>query len=416
MRSTVRLPRAIVALAIVGWLLAVAGGLSGLALRILWPAPVAPNTFGMTDPGMLAFVILGITWASVGVLLVLRRPENHIGRYMVVIGGGNASSILAAAITCSAVAADEVVVARIAGWSTVFLSSIGGLILYLPFIFPTGRGHTARWDAVGRGLLAATVGGFALLLLRPGGLHLFPTIANPFPFGPDLGTPQSGAFSTILLVCALTLVPLVAAAVITRYRMADAVERLQIKWAVTALSATMLALAATTASPVLASRTPELPLAAYAVAGTLVPIAIGVAILRHRLYDIDRLISRGLAYGAVSLILGAVFALAAVVLGGLLASVGQGQSIAVAISTLLVLGLFQPLRRRIQRLVDRRFDRERYDAERTVAALVGRLRADVDLESVRDDVVGVLGATFRPTQAGVWLRPNVQDRAQHGVS
>jgi len=145
-------------------------------------------------------------------------------------------------------------------------------------------------------------------------------------------------------------------------------------------------------------------------AASLIPIAIGIAILRYRLYDIDRLISRGLAYGTVSLILGGVFAVVAVGLGGLLATIGQGQrqSIAVAGSTLLVLALFQPLRRRVQRVVDRRFDRERYDAERTVGALVERLRADVDLESVRGDVVGVMERTFRPTYAALWLRPTVR--------
>jgi hypothetical protein len=210
----------------------------------------------------------------------------------------------------------------------------------------------------------------------------------------------------------------VAIAMITRYRRAARIERSQLRWFLLAVAVTMGCTFApgigvfpqATGSGTFES---AVSVGLFSGAASLIPIAIGIAILRHRLYDIDRLISRGLAYGTVSLILGGVFAVAAIGLGGLLASLGQGdrQSIAVAASTLLVLGLFQPLRRRVQRVVDRRFDRERYDAERTVGALVGRLRADVDLESVRTDVVSVMEGTFRPTHATLWLRSDLPGTA-----
>ena len=205
---------------------------------------------------------------------------------------------------------------------------------------------------------------------------------------------------------------------ITRYRRAERIERSQLRWFLLAVAVTMgctFVPGIGVVSQATGSGTFEsaVSVGLFSGAASLIPIAIGIAILRYRLYDIDRLISRGLAYGAVSLILGGVFAVAAISLGGVLATVGQGryESLAVAASTLLVLALFQPLRRRVQRVVDRRFDREHYDAERTVGALVGRLRADVDLESVRTDVVGVMEGTFRPTHAALWLRSDLPGSA-----
>ena len=396
--------------ALIGWLTAVIGGCAGVALRILRPVPVVPNTFGLADSGIVAFAILGIAWATIGAMLVVQRPQNRVGRYMVVVGVGYALGILAAAITFGAVADHDAVLAGVAGWATVLLSSIGGLLIYLAFIFPTGRGHTPGWERAGRLFLVIMAAALGYLLIRPGRLHLFPTIENPFGFAPELESAVGADVAITFLGAALFVTPLVGGAVATRYRTADVVQRQQMKWAASAIAVSLVALVVTAAVPVVMGQAPEAPLTIYALSGTVVPIAIGIAILRHRLYDIDRLISRGLAYGTVSLILGSLFAIAAIGLGGVLATVGQGryESLAVAASTLLVLGLFQPLRRRVQRVVDRHFDREHYDAERTVGALVGRLRADVDLESVRADVVGVMEGTFRPTYAALWLRPTVR--------
>ena len=149
---------------------------------------------------------------------------------------------------------------------------------------------------------------------------------------------------------------------------------------------------------------PEAGLVVFGFAGALVPVAIGIAILRHHLYDIDRLISRSLGYAIVTGVLAAVFAVTAIGLSTVLGSFAQGQSLAVAASTLLVLALFGPLRRRAQSAVDRRFDRAGYDATLTVQALTARLRADVDIDRVQADVLGVVDQTFHPTNASVWLR------------
>jgi hypothetical protein len=149
---------------------------------------------------------------------------------------------------------------------------------------------------------------------------------------------------------------------------------------------------------------PEAGLVVFGFAGALVPVAIGIAILRHGLYDIDRLISRSLGYALVTGTLAAVFAVTAVGLSALLASLAQGQSLAVAASTLLVLALFGPLRRRAQSAIDRRFDRSGYDASRTVQALTERLREDVDIDRVEADILRVVDQTFHPANAAMWLR------------
>jgi hypothetical protein len=158
------------------------------------------------------------------------------------------------------------------------------------------------------------------------------------------------------------------------------------------------------ASALIGDKPPEAGLVVFGFAGALVPVAIGIAILRYNLYDIDRLISRSLGYALVTGTLAAVFAATAIGLSALLGTLAEGQSLAVAASTLLVLALFGPLRRRAQSAIDRRFDRASYDAARTVQALTARLRDDVDIDRVEADVLGVVDQTFHPTNAGMWLR------------
>jgi hypothetical protein len=144
------------------------------------------------------------------------------------------------------------------------------------------------------------------------------------------------------------------------------------------------------------------------VVGVLVglPVAVGVAILRYRLYDIDRLISRALVYATLTVILGLCYGGLVLVLGQLFGRVGERTpSWAVAGATLAVAALFQPVRRRIQAVVDRRFNRRRYDAARTIAAFSGRLREEIDLDTLAAELLAVVDQTMQPTQASLWLRP-----------
>ncbi len=140
------------------------------------------------------------------------------------------------------------------------------------------------------------------------------------------------------------------------------------------------------------------------VAFCLPPVAIGIAILRYRLYEIDRIISRTISYGVVTLVLASLFVIVVLAAQAVLGPLTGSSTIAVAGSTLLVATLFQPIRRRVQRLVDRRFNRNRYDADRTVAAFAGRLRDEVDLEALRAEILATVSEAVEPSAVSLWLR------------
>jgi peptidoglycan/LPS O-acetylase OafA/YrhL len=201
-----------------------------------------------------------------------------------------------------------------------------------------------------------------------------------------------------------------AASLVVRFRRARGIERQQLRWVV--LATVLVALLTVVNLAALA-------LGAYALAplvgGLNPPIlsaAIGAAILRYRLYDLDRIISRALAYGLLTVLLGGGYAGVVLGLGQLL---GRDSSLVVAGATLAVAALFQPARRRIQRQVDRRFNRRRYDAARTIAAFSGRLREQVDLETLTAELLAVVEQTMQPTRASLWLRLPAELSAQRSA-
>lgn len=397
--------------AIVGWLAAILGALGGIALRIVDPVPLIPDELGFTDLSLVGFGVLGVTFASVGALLVVRRPENAVGWFMLLIGVSNALAGLTAAITFSAVAngAAGAALAGVAGWLTNLFAILGSLVVALGFIFPTGRGHTAGWDRFVR------IGAFlfpwllvVFVLIRPGPLQIFASIDNPFGFGPDIGAALGSQPSLLVLVAPAALLPLLALSIVTRYRTSDRIGRQQLKWFILALIVALGGITAAVVGAVVSDEPPEAGLVVFGFAGALIPIAIGIAILRYNLYDIDRLISRSIAYGAVTGILGAIFVGTILALQGLLAPFTREQTIPVAASTLAVFALFQPVRRRVQGAVDRRFDRARYDADQTVRTFAERLRDDLDLGAVSTEIVRTASAAVRPTTASVWLRRSGQ--------
>lgn len=393
--------------ALVGCVLALVGAIGATVLRIVDPVPLLPGTFGFGGTALVGFELLGVTYALVGAVLVVRRPGNAVGWCMVLIGDGYALGGFAAAITCSAVADGPAgaATARLAGWFTVLFTTIGGLVFALGFIFPTGRGHTPNWDRLIRlGAVTWPLLFAVFFLIRPGPLHLFPSLDNPFGFGPDLQPIFGPEVSQVVSVAAAAFVPFLGLSLVSRYRMADAIGRQQLKWFALAMIASIAGVAIAGVGAVLSEQPPETGLVVFGFTGALVPVAIGIAILRHGLYDIDRLISRSLSYALVTGVLAAVFAVTAIGLSAVLGQLAQGESLAVAGSTLLVLGLFGPLRRRAQASIDRRFDRARYDASLTVQALTARLRDDVDIDRVQTDVLGVVEQTFHPTNAAMWLR------------
>jgi hypothetical protein len=206
------------------------------------------------------------------------------------------------------------------------------------------------------------------------------------------------------VLAAVVLAAVVSLAV--RFRRAAGVERQQLKWF--AYGVGLLLLMALTGL-ITDAAGPVAGALVFPIVVSGVPVAIGVAVLRYRLYDIDRLINRTLVYGLLTAVLGLAYAGAVLVLGELFGGVaGNPPSWAVAGATLAAAALFQPARRRIQQVVDRHFNRRKYDAAKTVEAFSARLRDEIDLDALSTELLAVADQTMQPTMVTVWLRPSVQ--------
>jgi hypothetical protein len=392
--------------ALAGLALAVAGAVGAIVIRFATQAPFLPVSFGFGPTAMVAFIVMGLSWASTGAFLVIRRPENTVGRVMVVAGAGYALSMLCAALTFAFAAEGTTQghrLAELAGWATVMWTQFGAILFLIGFIFPTGRAQSPRWAWLVRLSWPGMVLFSAALLLQPGPLHLFPTLQNPFGFGPDLRGNQ--ATNPLIALFSVILAPGFTISLITRYRTASRTERQQLKWFVLALAVAVFSVGFSAMQEFLATGTPdELGLTVYGFAAAGVPVAIGIAILRYHLFDIDRIISRTIAYAIVSAITAIVFGGAIVLLSAALASFIEAETIAVAGSTLAAFAVFQPLLRRVRRDVDRRFNRARYDAEQTVAGFAARLRDEVDIGTVTTDLHGTVQGAVNPSSLGLWIR------------
>jgi hypothetical protein len=273
-------------------------------------------------------------------------------------------------------------------------------------LFPDGHLPSPRWRWVAwlYGLLALP--GIGSLALMPGappaGFSELGPIPNPL--GWEAGREALTVVNATAQLVATALVAVAAVSIIVRLRRARGVQRQQLKWL--AYAAVVLAGYYLLAYLYTRGTIRSLPTLVDAVVSGLslvvVPAAIGVAVLRYRLYDIDRLINRTLVYGLLTVLLGLGYA-AAVLLFGQLA--GRDRSnLAVAAATLTVAALFQPARRRVQQAVDRRFNRRRYDAARTIQAFSARLRDEVDLDTLTGELLAVTDRTVEPTTASLWLR------------
>jgi hypothetical protein len=277
---------------------------------------------------------------------------------------------------------------------------------WLPLLFPTGRLPGPRWRIPVAILLALSAIGLAAMAVRPGRLATTDTLVNPV--GIDGWPSFLQSFVDAIPLELLALLILAAAAVITRYRGGDRIERLQIRWLASAVSVSTIGFAVTVVAYALGHDSPPIAqsttLVAYA-GILLMPIAIGIAVTRYRLYEIDRIISRTIGWAVVTSILGAIFAGTIVGLQTILADVTQAQTLSVAVSTLVAFVLFQPLRRRVQAAVDHRFNRARYDADRTAAAFADRLRIQMNVPGLKSDIAGTVDSALRPRAVGVWIRP-----------
>jgi hypothetical protein len=351
------------------------------------------------------FVIVGLgVFTIIGALIEDRRPGNTIGR----INLATAFLLALCAVLRLVVTAMDAelgplppVAAALAVVSSVgFAVALIGGSLALIARYPDGPvpGPLGKLLDV---LIVAALGAAAMQLFRPGPLEYGWVEAVPNPLGVDALRPVFDAGAAALLLAFAAGLALGIAGLIVRYRRAGERVRAQLRWFVAASTIPLCLLV------LLFTSTGELNAwvwDAWLVSFLLVPVAIGIGILRYRLYDIDRIISRTLAYGLVTALMAGVFVSVNLALGSVIASVTAGSSAAVAASTLAAAALFQPLRRAIQAPIDRRFNRSRVDAEETIRIFGDQVRDEVDLGRLVTDVRGAVVRTLRPEPVGLWLR------------
>jgi len=372
---------------------------------------VAPNTApSETSPWhfyTVTSLILIVTLPGIGWLVATRRPENRIGWMLLAVGfflalGGFSVTYAEHGLIDdpgSLPLADLMSWLKLMTWQPGFV-----LLILLLLVFPDGRLPSRRWVPI------VWIAGIAFVLMVVPQAIAFWRYQGPLLVPFNVATPASdpapaiaGLLQGVGLILCLVVAVASAAAVIVRFRRSAGAEHLQIKWFASAAAVEFAAIFIMSAPPPAVVPPPFDALLAIVVA-PLIPIAIGIAILRYRLYDIDRIISRTVSYGAVTGILALVFVGTILVSQTILASFFRGSSVAVAASTLVVAALFQPLRRRVQAVVDRRFNRSRYDAERTAAAFGARLRDEVDLANLKAEMRQVVAATVAPVTVGLWIR------------
>jgi hypothetical protein len=371
-----------------------------LVLNLRYPNAPIPN-FWLGN----ALVVIDVT---VGAIVASRRPENPVGWLLCLSGVAVSMSTFTSLYAIYALLArpGSLPAGEASAWVAAWVLPIiiGIQVSYL-LLFPTGRLPSRRWR-----WLAWLIGGFVLVGVV---LSAFSSGAYFGALGPIRNPLGIEGFTNFYRAVLYTLAPLlyaaIAFAVFMRLRRAVGVERQQLKWfayavAIYAVGTTLYVIALALDAP------SWFELAANAIltaAGTTIPISIGIAILRYRLYDIDILINRTLVYGSLSAILVALYFGGIVVLQRVLVLLtGQQSTLAIVASTLLIAALFTPLRRRIQSFIDRRFYRSKYDARKTLEAFSAHLRNETELDALSGDLVGVVRETMQPAHVSLWLRPD----------
>ena len=363
--------------------------LSGAGLRIAFPEEADGGVFDTVIhfPGY-ALVPL------VGALIAARLPTNPYGWLWCALG-----------FLYGVLALDDGLrrIGALPGWlaaaliAAPFRTSLCVLV-FLLLLFPTGRLPDRRWRWPARAAVLIT--GIGLLVLPLALNNIDSVRPAPWAVGGRAGR-MLAALLQITVTAMFLLVVLAAASLLVRFRRGGPVERQQLKWFVLAAavaSATVIAdvLGAPVSGPVWS--------VVDALSFALLPVAVGIAVLRYRLYEIDRIVSRTVSYGLLTAGLVGLYLLVVALLRPLLEPFTGSSTLAVAASTLAVAAAFNPARRRLQAAVDRRFDRARYDAARAVDAFAARLRNQVDLDEVTAGLRDTVVATVAPTRVAVWLR------------
>ena len=360
------------------------------------PAPLSLGSKAIE----IAFPTALLTIVALGQLIASREPR-HIVAWLFLLSGFGAEVTVAIqgyGLYGTLVAPGALPGPNVAVWLSGWIWALPYSLLVLVFLlFPNGRPPTPRWWLVAWITLASAIATVVAALFTPlpeaGFAETFPTLASD--------TASAIVFGASIL--GLVAIVLAAVAPVVRFRRASGEERQQLKWFAYPSGIAALTFAVASVSY---QDTELVPLLAglSSLSVLLIPAGAAVAILRYRLYDIDVVIERTLVYGALSAVVGVTYFVLVILLQGALRPLTGGGEIAVAGSTLATLALIQPLRTRIQRGVDRRFYRARYDAIRAVDAFSVRLRDEVALEAVRGDLLDAVGQTVQPVTASLWLR------------
>jgi hypothetical protein len=386
-------------------LLVVSLAMVGCSLTLL----IAPGRPASTDsPSALNVVVVlfaVVMLPTVGAILAILRPGNPIGWLFIVCGLGFTLGIFSTEYVGWAIdPASGLPAAQLVDWMGTWTGTmaLGLAIVFLPLLFPDGHPPGPRWRifawVAGVAFVVATVAS----AIQPSGTPLYGgRLPNPFGVSGPMGE-IAGIVNQVPVMLVLGVLSI--ASLVLRFRGSRGIERQQLKWFLLSVGALLVTAIVGIATQV------EAVWYGVMLAFAALPVSAGIAVLRYRLYEIDRIISRTIGYGVVTATLALVFVGAVLGLQAILAQFTGGNTVAVAASTLVVAALFQPLRRRIQSTVDRRFDRARYDGERTLATFAARLRDQVELEAIEAELDGVVRQTVAPTASWLWIdRPEVRE-------
>ena len=359
-----------------------------------------------SSSGLAGLFLAGVLFATVGALVAARVPSNPLGWIFVVIallstGNGVAENYAYQGLVNdpgSLPGATAVAWYYSWGWYPVLI-----LIAVVPLLYPTGRMPGPRWRPVLWGLIGVASVVTISFMLAPGHLDDDKKLPDN-PLGVGFIGSASSVLHPLVAVALFGLVGAVGLSVIVRFCRSVGDERQQIK--VMTAAAVVLVLGVVGPHLLGIKDSGEV---VFSIAVVQLPIAVGIAMLKYRLYDIDRLINKTLVYGVLTAVLGAAYF--GLVLGGqaVFSSFAGGSNLAIAVSTLVVAALFLPVRSRLRGFVDRRFYRRRYNAQRTLDAFGARLREQVDLETLRAELRAVVGETMQPAHVSLWLRSREAD-------